>query len=428
MKRFEAFVNFLMPDYLNRFVEKNGERVIDRYLFFATLLVIFIGITFLFGIFHLFAEGLTKKAGTQFFSFFMLLTCFLLYKKSPWYYFPILLPFFVSMIHLPIKFYQHGQILSPTPIWFLTIPPIIIYLVGNRVGFACYLIYLIEYTITCFLIKDGAPLTNIEYVFIFSVAISSFVWLFFIITLNATQEKWDHELKDRVLQESHNAHLISLGEMAGTVAHEINNPLAIIRGNAQSLKKELESEGKNQKKIEKIIKNSDRVKEIVNSLSSLAHKPIEKTNHHQGAHLSLAFSQFINLTRETLHENNIDLIYNEDDLNVVFPCRPETLANTLISLTQNSIFAIKSQEKPWIKISVHILPDRICLIFADSGKGLSRSVAARIFEPFYTTKPQGEGTGIGLSIIKNELLNERGTIQYDSKSEYTTFKIEFPTN
>ena len=413
-----------MPDHLCRFVELKGERVIDRYLFFSVLLVVFIGITLLFGVFHLFVDGGGEKAGTQFFSFFMLLACFIFYKKSPWFYFPLLLPFVVSMIHLPLKFYQHGQILSPTPIWFLTIPPIIIYLVGFRVGFFCYVIYLVEYIIACFLIKNGSPLTSNEYVFIFSIAISSFVWLFFITTLNATQEKWDTDLKDRVLQESHSAHLISLGEMAGTVAHEINNPLAIIKGNAQSLQKESKS-----KKLEKIIKNSDRLKEIVSSLSALAQKsyPNTGTKVHE-AHFSTAFKQYLSLTQESLKDYGIELIHNEEDLKVVIPCRPEVLVNALMALTHNSTFAIKDQEKPWIKISLVLLPQRICLVFTDSGGGLPRSVAGRIFEPFYTTKPQGVGSGIGLSVIRNELLNEKAIIYFDHKAANTTFKINFSTD
>lgn len=422
---YQKIINFWMPDHIDRFVEQMGERIYDKCVIFISLVSIFVLITFSFGLLHLINNGLNDKAITQFSSFLLLLFALIFFKKSKYYLPPILFPFLVSMVHLPIKFYQHGMILSPTPIWFLTIPPIIFYFAGNLVGTICYLIYLTEYVITSFLIKSGSPVTEVEWVFIFSVMISSFVWISFVLSLNKTQGKWDSDLKNRVLQESYSAHLISLGEMSGAVAHEINNPLAIIKGNAQAVLKNLEELDEiNQRKLEKILGNVERVTKIVSSLNSLSRpKPEEAFS---GAHFKNSFNQYFNLVGERLKNQGIFLRYNQDDLEVVIPCRSDVLAQTLITLTSNSIYAIQGQDEPWIEIRVQTLPEKIRLYFIDSGSAIDKKIAARIFEPFFTTKPQGEGSGIGLSLIRNKLIGEGGIIRYDRTFKNTTFIIEFP--
>ncbi|MCR9205929.1 MAG: hypothetical protein NXH75_15205, partial [Halobacteriovoraceae bacterium] len=212
--------DFWMPDHLDHFVESQGERVIDKCTIFISLILIFIFIAFTFGLLHLITEGITAKVGTQSFTFIFLLVALIIFKKSPKYNFAVLFPFSISLIHLPLKFYQHGMILSPTPIWFLTIPPILLFFAGKKIGTIGYFVFLAEYIVTTFFILDGRAVTSIEWVFIFSIMISSFFFMFFVYTLEKTQEKWDNELKSRVLQESHSAHLISLGEMSGAVAHE----------------------------------------------------------------------------------------------------------------------------------------------------------------------------------------------------------------
>lgn len=429
---YEKVLNFWMPDHLDKFVENQGERVIDKCTIFITLIFIFISITLSFGLLHVFTEGFTSKVGTQAFSFLFLVFALVIFKKSPNYSFAVLFPFSISLVHLPLKFYQHGMILSPTPIWFLTIPPILLFFSGRKLGLIGYGLYIIEYVVTCFLIKKGQPVTSIEWVYIFSIMISSFIFMFFVLTLEKTQEKWDNELKSRVLQESHSAHLISLGEMSGAIAHEINNPLTIIKGNAQALRKKLrlfnqdEEHEEELKRIEKLLSNVERVTKIVNSLSSLSQRNAAESESFYGAHFEKSFSQYQSLIMERLKEARIELKYDEKDMSVVIPCRPEVLTQTLLTLTSNSIYAVKGQQNPWIEVKIQTFPYKIRLLFADSGPGLNKKVAARLFEPFFTTRTQGEGTGIGLSIVKNKLIAERALIRYDGSQKFTTFVIEFP--
>lgn len=435
MKRtFGKIFNFLMPDHLDYFVESQGERVIDKCSIFISLCLIFLFVALSFGTLHIIHEGYSKKFLTQVFTFTFLLVALIIFKKSKNYHLSILFPFSISLVHLPVKYFQHHLILSPTPIWFMTIPPILFYLGGRKVGVIGYFVYLTEYAVTTYLIKDGAPITTTEWIFIFSVFIASAIFIYFIFVLEKTQKKWDTELKDRVLQESHSAHLISLGEMSGAIAHEINNPLAIIQGNAQSVRKSLRTINSTNEyddelyKLEKLLNNVSRVTEIVSSLNALTGDSKGEKKPFVGAHFKKSFIQFHSLISERLKKEGIELKYDQKDLSVVIPCRPEVITQCLINLCSNSMYAIKGQENPWIQLKIQTLPNKIRLYFQDSGEGLSKRTAARMFEPFYTTKKQGEGVGIGLSITRNKLLKEKAAIRYDHGNKFTTFVIEFPVN
>jgi signal transduction histidine kinase len=79
-------------------------------------------------------------------------------------------------------------------------------------------------------------------------------------------------------------------------------------------------------------------------------------------------------------------------------------------------------------LSIHILEGTVQVLIADSGCGIPPELQAKIFEPFFTTKPMGEGSGLGLDIVKKIVEKHQGTLTVQSQPGQTTFKVLLPIN
>jgi C4-dicarboxylate-specific signal transduction histidine kinase len=91
---------------------------------------------------------------------------------------------------------------------------------------------------------------------------------------------------------------------------------------------------------------------------------------------------------------------------------------------KNSIDAVEALPERWIQISARKDQDRIFIEVTDSGHGISQAVREKIFEPFFSTKPMGQGTGLGLGISKRLIEAHHGNLRLDDKSEHTRFVID----
>ena len=94
----------------------------------------------------------------------------------------------------------------------------------------------------------------------------------------------------------------------------------------------------------------------------------------------------------------------------------------------NSFDSISTLDDKWVKLEVKITDTRIDFIVTDSGKGIDKDIADKIFQPFFSTKEVGKGTGIGLSISKGLIEAHNGHIFLDSSSQNTRFVIQLPRN
>jgi signal transduction histidine kinase len=102
------------------------------------------------------------------------------------------------------------------------------------------------------------------------------------------------------------------------------------------------------------------------------------------------------------------------------------IAQVLLNLIRNSCDAIERGAEKWIRIAVTRLPDSIEISVSDSGRGIPENVREKIFQPFFTTKEVGRGTGLGLSVSKGIVEAHGGTITLDTKSTHTRFVVTLP--
>lgn len=239
-------------------------------------------------------------------------------------------------------------------------------------------------------------------------------------------------LQKEVEIENKNQHLFnteklaSLGTLSSGIAHEINTPLTVIQGTTQQLKREINNSdtkisSEANDKLDKILKMVDRISQIVKSLKAYnrneSNLPLNEIN------LREIINECYVLHKSDLNGYHINFEVNCLDTIKVLS-RESDLIQVFINLISNSIHAIKNQsENKWIKINVEIVNHHVVIYFSDSGDGISEPHQTKIFDPFYTSKKVGEGTGLGLYITRSLLDMMNGTIEYLETQPNTTFKI-----
>ncbi|WFS64363.1 ATP-binding protein [Pseudodesulfovibrio thermohalotolerans] len=224
--------------------------------------------------------------------------------------------------------------------------------------------------------------------------------------------------------------MASLGKLAAGVAHEVNNPLSIIRESAGWIR-DIINDGELgdgpavdelQEAISDIDRHVERARTVTHRMLGFARRmePLQ-----EDVDLNMLANQTASfLENETRHRN----ILVETDLDPELPLittDANQLQQVILNLLENAIDAIDQDGQ--ITVVTRVDGDTVALDIADSGAGISRENMNKVFDPFFTTKPTGEGTGLGLSIVYSTLSKLGGTIRVNSDpGQGTTFTIRLP--
>ena len=240
-----------------------------------------------------------------------------------------------------------------------------------------------------------------------------------------------HERTIMTHQVMETGRLASIGELAAGIAHEINNPVAIMVQEAGWID-DLLADGapissdnldEINRAVGQIRTQGDRCKEITYKLLSFARKTDPTVKDVQ---LNDVVSEVIGLTSQKTRYANVHIETELwPDLPIIHASASE-VQQVLLNLVNNAIDAI---ERPGgsVKVSTRYEQDDVILEVKDTGKGIPEANLARIFDPFFTTKPVGQGTGLGLSICFGIVEKMGGKIAVQSEIDRgTTFTVFFP--
>jgi two-component system NtrC family sensor kinase len=261
------------------------------------------------------------------------------------------------------------------------------------------------------------------------------------------------QLTQRQLIQS--AKMASLGELSAGIAHEIQNPLNFVN-NFSEVNIELLNELKDgpvsqlapadkadadqiiddlASNLKKITVHGKRAEAIVRGMLQHSRTSIGKK---EPVDLNAMADEYLSLNYHGIKikdkEFNARYVTNFDKNMGKVDVIPQDMASVLLNLYSNAFFAVNEKKKrlngtfePLVSVTTKRLGDRVEIVVKDNGIGIPQSIHEKIFQPFFTTKPSGQGTGLGLSLSYDIVLAHGGDIKLDTKEgEFTEFTVQLP--
>jgi PAS domain S-box-containing protein len=227
--------------------------------------------------------------------------------------------------------------------------------------------------------------------------------------------------------------LASLGELAAGVAHEINNPINGIINYAALISRKCPDDSTEKEISERIIKEGDRIANIVRSLLSFARDMKEEKQPFDLKHI---MSDTLALTEAQIRKDGIHLEMDIPDNISPVIVQPQQIEQVFLNILSNSRYALNQKferEHPDKILSIRAEPVSkngspfVRITFHDHGTGIPENIRDKIMNPFFSTKPGNAGTGLGLSISHGIISDHKGSISIESEEgSYTTVVVELP--
>lgn len=249
--------------------------------------------------------------------------------------------------------------------------------------------------------------------------------------------KEDITERKRLEEQLHQAQkLESVGRLAGGVAHDFNNMLAVILGRTEMALKKVQPGQPLFASLQEIRKSAERSVDLTRQLLAFARKQVITP---KVIDLNETLEGMLKMLRRLIGED-IDLAWLPDSALLTVNMDPTQLDQILVNLCVNARDAIGGVGKLTIETNQAVFDQHYCadhveaipgeyimLVVSDDGPGMERSTLERIFEPFFTTKGIGQGTGLGLATVYGIVKQNNGFINvYSEPGQGTTFKIYLP--
>jgi signal transduction histidine kinase len=260
---------------------------------------------------------------------------------------------------------------------------------------------------------------------IFSVMMFSSAAVMESLSVEMTKIKMQMEYRAMI---TNTLRLASLSEMAGGVAHEINNPLAIIQLHSDYINRSMAKGELDPDRIKLSAKTiSETVTRIVKIITNLRYFSRDAS---QDALTETSVSEVINQTLSFC-----ELRFNDQGVKVQkgqvpeikVLCRPVQLSQALLNLLNNSFDSVlQNEHEKWIKIEAKLINHFVEIRIIDNGPGIPDNIREKIFDPFFTTKEIGKGMGLGLSASLGMIETQNSSLILDASAAQTCFIIRIP--
>jgi signal transduction histidine kinase len=241
---------------------------------------------------------------------------------------------------------------------------------------------------------------------------------------NRSLEAIVRERTERLLQSEK---IATMGSLLAGVAHELNNPLAVVLWQTHLLRESVQ-EPQIAAGVERVMTGAERCVRIVRNFLALARQQAPERTH---VGLNGLVEDSVELLAYELRNDNVEVVLSlAPDLPILW-ADGHQLQQVLVNMITNAHHAVRQRPADARMISITTWPDgalrQVHIEIADTGPGIPAEIRGRIFEPFFTTKPVGQGTGLGLSLCRGIVDEHGGTITVESEpGRRTTFAITLP--
>lgn len=218
--------------------------------------------------------------------------------------------------------------------------------------------------------------------------------------------------------------LASIGQLAGGIAHEINNPLQVILGRVELLLQQTPTDSPQANHMRSMLEHTERIAAIVSSLLRYARRQPEEEN--DQVTLDDAVRDAARLLENQLNLDNVQLIMDLSSPNAIVTGSRVKIQQVFMNLLINAHQATRSTGGQ-LRVASTLESGQVIVTVSDTGAGIPEDHLSRIFEPFFTTKTEGEGTGLGLFVTYGIVESHGGRIEVESQvGRGTTFTVTFP--
>ncbi len=246
----------------------------------------------------------------------------------------------------------------------------------------------------------------------------------------AERRRAEEELRRTQAQLVQSARMAAVGELAAGVAHELNNPLTPVLGLAEFLLKRDRLDDAARKDLSIIAAEARRAREIVLNLLDFAR---QTESSRQQADVNQVVRDTLALVRSRLESNDIVVEEHYDPNLPLLLLDTARLKQVWLNLFVNALHAMPHGGRlavttEWLPVLADRPGDRkVAVRIADTGAGIPPTVLPHIFEPFYTTRPTGQGTGLGLAVSLGIVQDHGGSIDVDTQEgKGSTFTVWLP--
>jgi PAS domain S-box-containing protein len=219
--------------------------------------------------------------------------------------------------------------------------------------------------------------------------------------------------------------LSALGQMISGVAHELNNPLSVIKGFVEVILRHHELQPNTRVDLEKVLKECDRAESLVKNFLTFAR---ERQLRREPVNINSIIESVMETRRFTTQISQVSVNYELDNNLPVTSADPDQIRQVLVILVNNALQAMEKSPPPHIlTLRTSVYDGTIKVEVQDNGPGVPPHLETKIFEPFFTTKEVGTGTGLGLSLAHSILAEHRGKIYHRRPKEGgACFVFEIP--
>lgn len=268
------------------------------------------------------------------------------------------------------------------------------------------------------------------------VQIGLIAWAYWAYVQIQKGQNLTHEENQKKLEQQ--AKLAALGEIAAGIAHEINNPVAIVHGKTQLIDLQIqESKESNQpinmeeleENVQDVLQTVVRIDKIINSLRYFVRDDSRNPLSWAKVEEILDNVQVLSIDRCKKHGVLVKL-NKQINLEAQIYCKPTQISQVLINLINNSFDALNNADlkEKWIEVKCFENNEEICFQVIDSGLGIPKEAQSKILNTFYTSKAttSSSGMGIGLTIARRIVEQHYGSIKYLPNEKNTTFEVRIP--
>jgi PAS domain S-box-containing protein len=223
------------------------------------------------------------------------------------------------------------------------------------------------------------------------------------------------------------ARLAGVGELAASIAHELNNPLGTVSLRVEGVLAKTPPDDPRRRALEVVDQEVERMAGLVSNLLQFSRAGRDQVS---TVNVCEEVTRTADLTRHHLRRRGVELVTEFDPAVPTIFADRQQLRQVLLNLFTNAGDAMTAGGRLTTRVRPAVLPgDRpaVAIDVADTGVGIPAEHLPRVFEPFFTTKDEGKGTGLGLAICKRIVGEHRGALELDSRvGEGTTVRVTLP--